>query len=153
MQTKVILGIDFGTSNSLVGGWRNGKRIEALPIDPTAVDSTLMRTLLYFPNRDLCYYGNEAIKNYIENDLEGRFFRSFKAHLPNNHYLGTVIDNRILTLESMIGIFLLELKKRAEAILNTPIDTAVFGKPARYSLDPVKEGFALHRMQKAIEFA
>ena len=148
-----ILAIDFGTSNSLVGAFHQGKRLEALPLDPLAADPTLMRTLLYFPHADQCYYGNEAIQRFIENDMEGRLFRSFKSHLPNASYLGTSIDRRVLRLEDLIGIFLLELKKRSEAILGGRIDRAVIGRPARYSMDPVADGFALHRMNKAAEFA
>ena len=148
-----ILAIDFGTSNSLVGAYHNGKTVAALPLDPKANDPTLMRTLLYFPNPDLCYYGVEAIDQYIEQDMEGRLFRSFKSHLPNQNYLGTVLDNRILTLESMVGIFLLELKKRAEKALDTSVERAVIGRPARYSMDAVADGFALHRMEKAAQWA
>jgi hypothetical chaperone protein len=153
MKDQITLGIDFGTSNSLVGGWRHGKRIEALAIDPSAADPTLMRTLLYFPHQDSCYYGNEAIRRYIENEMEGRFFRSFKSHLPNRSYLGTMLDNRVLSLENLVGTFLLELRKRAENLLQTPIESAVIGRPARYSMDPVEDEFALHRMRKAAEFA
>jgi len=152
-MSDTFLAIDFGTSNSLVGAFHKGKRVEALELDPKAPDATMMRTLLYFPHADLCYYGVEAIEQYIEQDMEGRLFRSFKSHLPNQAYLGTIINNRILTLESMIGIFLLELKKRAEKILGTPIENAVIGRPARYSMDEVADGFALHRMQKAAQFA
>ncbi|MGE0631228.1 MAG: Hsp70 family protein [Pseudobdellovibrionaceae bacterium] len=152
-MSEPVLAVDFGTSNSLVGAWVDGKRVEALPLDPGAGDPSLMRTLLYFPSEDICYYGKEAIQEYINNQMEGRLFRSFKSHLANQQYLGTVIGNRILTLESTVGIFLLELKKRAEKILGRPVTKAVFGKPARYSMDPVRESFALHRMKKAIEFA
>ncbi|MNL03122.1 Chaperone protein DnaK [compost metagenome] len=147
------LAIDFGTSNSLVGAFHQGKRVEALPLDMKASDPTLMRTLLYFPNPDLCHYGSEAIAQYIENDMEGRLFRSFKSHLPNKNYLGTVLENRILTLENMVGVFLLELKKRAEKALGASVDRAVIGRPARYSMDPVADGFALHRMEKAAKLA
>ncbi len=153
MSSDSILSIDFGTSNSLVGAYHEGKRFEALPLDPKAADSTLMRTLLYFPHADQCYYGAEAIHEYIEQDMEGRLFRSFKSHLPNQNYLGTVLNNRILTLENLVGVFLLELKKRAEKALNTTITKAIIGRPARYSMDDVADGFALHRMRKAAEMA
>ncbi|WP_413291231.1 Hsp70 family protein [Bdellovibrio sp. HCB337] len=152
-MSETFLAIDFGTSNSLVGAYHKGQRVEALALDPKAADPTLLRTLLYFPHADLCYYGAEAIEQYIEQDMEGRLFRSFKSHLPNQAYLGTVISNRILTLENMVGIFLLELKKRAEKALGTSIENAVIGRPARYAMDDVAHGFALHRMQKAAQFA
>jgi hypothetical chaperone protein len=153
MNSDTILSIDFGTSNSLVGAFSKGHRHEALAIDSAAADPTLMRTLLYFPHADLCYYGSEAISEYLAQDMDGRLFRSFKSHLPNANYLGTILDNRILTLENLIGVFLLELKKRAEKALGTEVERAVIGRPARYSMDEASDAFALHRMQKAAKFA
>lgn len=152
-KNLTTLAIDFGTSNSLVGAFQKGQRIEALPLDPFAKDPSLMRTLLFFPDADHCFYGTQAISKFIENEMEGRLFRSFKAHLPNQNYLGTMIDNRVLSLENIIGIFLLELKKRSEKILGEKITRTVLGRPARYSMDDVSEGIALHRMKKAAEFA
>lgn len=153
MKSHNRLAVDFGTSNSLVGAICNGQKVEALPIDPHSADPTLMRTLLYFPTADVCYYGAEAISQFIENDMDGRLFRSFKSHLPNDKYLGTMMDNRVLTLENLIGTFLLELKKRAEKILDTSFEEVVLGRPARYSMNDVSDGFAVHRMRKAAEFA
>jgi hypothetical chaperone protein len=153
MRSEPVLAIDFGTSNSLIGAWMDGRRVEALPVDAAAPDPTLMRTLLYFPNGDVCFYGSEALRRYLENEMEGRLFRSFKSHLPNRNYLGTFIDDRPLTLEYMVGVFLLEMKRRAEAQLKRSADTAVIGRPARYSLDAASDNFALHRMMKAAEFA
>lgn len=152
-KSDSILAIDFGTSNSLVGAVINGKAIEALPLDSKATDPTLMRTLLYFPHGDLCYYGAEAILQYSEHDMEGRLFRSFKTHLANPSYLGSVIGNRILSIDHMVGTFLLELKKRAEKILGQTVNRVVLGRPARYSMDAVNDELALQRMTKAAQFA
>jgi hypothetical chaperone protein len=152
-MSETILAVDFGTTHSLVGAFHKGKEITQIPLDPYSKDPTLMRTLLFFPDPDQCFYGVDAINKFIEFGMEGRLFRSFKSHLPNQGYLGTVINNRILTLESMIGIFLLEIKKRSEAFLKTKIDKVVLGRPARYSMDVVADEFAFHRMRKAAEFA
>lgn len=152
-QLDTILAIDFGTSHSLVGAFHHNKRIEALPIEPNQQEKSLMRSLLYFPHADECFYGSEALSKYTELEMEGRLFRSFKSHLPNKNYIGTVIDNRILTLETMVGLFLLELKKRAENQLGTKITKAVIGRPARYSMDVISDEFAIYRMKKAAEFA
>lgn len=152
-MSDTILAIDFGTSHSLVGALHQGKSTGALPLDLYSEDQSLMRTLLYFVNEDTCFYGAEALIKFNEFEMEGRLFRSFKSHLPNKNYIGTIVDNRILTLENMVGIFLLELKKRAEKKLGTSITKAVIGKPARYSMDDVADGFALYRMRKAAEFA
>ena len=153
------LAIDFGTSNSLVGAYCFGDhktkahRIEAMPLDPSAVDPTLIRTLMYFPSDNICFYGTQALHEFVNNDMEGRLFRSFKTHLPNKNYLVTTIGNRILSLETLVGTFLLELKKRAENYLQVKIDSVVLGKPARYAMDEVADSFALYRMRKAAEFA
>ena len=153
MNNETILAVDFGTSNSLAGAWAEGQRVEALELDPGATDPSLLRTLLYFPHKDACYYGHQAITQFIEHDLEGRLFRSFKSHLPNRSYLGTFINDRVLSLENLVGIFLLEMKRRAEALLKKEVTSVVLGRPARYSMDPASESFALHRMTKAAEFA
>jgi len=153
LNNETILAIDFGTSHSLVGAFHQGKRVDDLAIDPSGSDPTLMRTLLYFPHADQCFYGSEALSKFTEMEMEGRLFRSFKSHLPNKNYLGTIIDNRILTLETMIGLFLLELKKRAEKALGATVTKAVIGRPARYSMDTVADEFAIHRMKKAAEYA
>lgn len=148
----LTLAIDFGTSNTLAGVFRNNK-IELLPLDSEASDPRIFRTLLYFPDANQAFYGKNAITEFTENDFSGRLFRSFKAHLPNPHYLGTSIQTRRLPIEEMVGLFLLEVKKRAEKILRKKVTRALVGRPALYSLDPVKEAIATHRMQKAIQFA
>lgn len=150
-----ILCVDFGTSHTLAGVIfpKNKELNQKIKLEPDAEDPYLMRTLLFFPHADLCFYGAEALKMFIENDMEGRIFRSFKAHLPNKNYLGTILDNRILNLETLIGLFLLEIKKRSEKQINEKITEIILGKPARYSMDPVADEFAVHRMKKAAEYA
>jgi hypothetical chaperone protein len=146
--------MDFGTSNSLVGMVSKSQHISNLPIDPLASDPSVMRSLVYFLNEDRAYYGIEAIREYIENDFDGRLFRSFKSHLSNPSYFGTLIGkNRRLPLEDLVGLFLLQMKRRAETQLQTQINSVVLGRPARYSMDPLEHELALHRMRKAAEIA
>jgi len=151
---ETLLAIDFGTSNSLVGFVSSQKYFESIPLDPEASDSSMMRSLVYFQNEDQAFYGSAAIKEYIQNEFEGRLFRSFKSHLPNTSYLGTMVGkNRRLPIEELVGLFLLQLKKRAETQLEITSDAVVLGRPARYSMDPIEDELALHRMKKAAEYA
>lgn len=148
------LAIDFGTTNSLAGIAAGADEARILPLDPFNVqDASLFRSLVYFPHANQAYYGSEAIHQYLEQNMDGRLFRSFKAHLPNAAYLGTMVETRRLPLEELVGTFLLELRRRSEKILDAPVETAVFGRPAKYSMDEVQHSFAVHRMNKAIEFA
>lgn len=151
-MSNAVLAVDFGTTNSLAGAWI-GERVEALPLDSHASDPTLFRTLLYFPDQNACFYGAEAMNRYKDLEMEGRLFRSFKAHLPNPRYGGTVVEDRVVTIEDMVGLFLLEIKRRAEKELKVKFDKVVLGRPARYSMDPTSENIALHRMKKAAQFA
>jgi hypothetical chaperone protein len=153
MPKALTLAIDFGTSNSLVGAARGDDRIEALPIDPVAKDPSLMRTLLYFVDSRECYFGAQTIPKYVENEMEGRLFRSFKSHLANRSYSGTSVGDRVMSLENLVTTFLIELKKRSEDILGEKAERAIIGKPARYSLDPAVDEFALGRMGRAVEAA
>lgn len=146
--------MDFGTSNSLAGMVSAEKQMTTLPLDRFAKDHSIMRSLVYFLNEDKAYYGEEAIQEYIQNDFEGRLFRSFKSHLSNASYLGTTIGkNRRLPIEELIGLFVLQMKRRSEATIGHTVDSVVLGRPARYSMDPIEDELALHRMKKAAQFA
>lgn len=154
MAKNSLLAMDFGTSNSLVGMVSDTQNLTTLPLDPSARDSSIMRSLVYFPDENKAYYGEEAINEYIQNDFEGRLFRSFKSHLSNPSYLGTLIGkNRRLPLEELVGLFILQMKRRAESSIQAQVDSVVLGRPARYSMDPIEDELALHRMRKAAEFA
>ncbi len=150
-----VLCVDFGTSHTLAGVAYpdSEKKNQKIKLEPKLADPYLMRTLLYFPTMNECYYGSQALEKFIENEMEGRIFRSFKAHLPNKNYLGSIIDNRILNLETMIGTFLLEIKKRSELQVGHQLTKIILGKPARYSMDVIEDEFALFRMTKAAQFA
>ncbi len=154
------LAIDFGTTNSLAGYKKENENI-ILELDPVLSqapkknvrDSRMFRSLLYFPHETQVFYGAEALREYQDNMYEGRLFRSFKSHLSNQAYLGTTVGNRRWPLEEMVGLFLLEIKKRSEKIAGLTFDRAIVGRPAKYSMDAVAHGFAVHRMEKALQFA
>ena len=147
------VGIDFGTTNTCVSV-REGKRIRVLEIDPLSAQSTLMRTLIYIPNRNESFYGKNAIDQYFDRGMEGRFFQSVKKLLPNPDFTGTSVFGIRLGVEALVARFLSELKKRIEKEVG-PIDGVPihFGRPARYSLEPEREELAVVRFKKAIELA
>ncbi|RYZ75646.1 MAG: Hsp70 family protein, partial [Proteobacteria bacterium] len=145
--------IDYGTSNSLLVA-TDGESVTApLDLDPSALDPTVLRSILYFPNSKLCYYGQNAINQYNENSGEGRLIRSIKKYLPSESYVGSYIEDRVVRLEDLIGFFLLEIKKRGEAQVGRPVDRVVLGRPAKFSADPAKDQLAQYRLEKAAELA
>ncbi len=145
--------IDYGTSNSLLVATDGVHVTEPLELDPLAVDTSVLRSILYFPNADACFYGQDAIDQYSDNHGEGRLIRSVKKYLPSESYLGSWIDNRLVRLEDLISFFLLEMKRRAEKTLGAEVTDVLLGRPAKFSADPVKDGLAQHRLKRAAELA
>ncbi len=147
------IGIDFGTTNTCVAVREEGKT-RILQIDPPSSEPTLMRTLIYIPNRNENFFGKNAIDQYFDRGMEGRFFQSIKKLLPNKDFSGTSVFGIRLTTETLIAKFLTELKKRIEhevgSIDGIPIR---MGRPARYSLESDRETLAIDRFLRAIELA
>ncbi len=145
--------IDYGTSNSLLVATDGINVTKPLALDPTATDPSVLRSILYFPDGNSCYYGQDAIDQYSDNHGEGRLIRSVKKYLPSESYIGSWIDNRMVRLEDLISYFLIEMKKRAEKQLGREVTDVLLGRPAKFSSDPVKDKLAQYRLEKAAELA
>src|SRR5690606_9023407 len=125
--------IDFGTSNSLLAHVSETGVITQVPLDP--VSGTVLRSLLYTPEKNIWYFGTEAISNYVAEEGAGRFFRSIKKFLPEPGYTGTSVHNRNVNISELISVFLSEMKKRSDRFIGKKINKVVMGRPALYSLD------------------
>lgn len=150
---KVVFAIDYGTSNSLLAATDGETVTTPLELDPGAPDPTVLRSVLFFPHQNLCFYGSDAVKEYSEAQGSGRLIRSIKKYLPSESYQGSWIEDRVVKLEDLIGFFLLEMRKRASRALDVDVTSAVLGRPAKFSEDPVKDKLAQYRLEKAAQFA
>ena len=65
--------IDFGTSNSLLSYVKDDGSIISVPLEKDG--GLVLRSLLYTPEHNVWHFGKEAIKEYVNTDGEGRFFR------------------------------------------------------------------------------
>ncbi len=85
---------------------------------------------------------------YIEKDIysPGRLFLSFKMGLASAEYVGTLVGSYFFTLEDIIATYLYTTRRRAEAQLETDLDTIVLGCPVRYSDKVEADAFARERM-------
>lgn len=149
----LVYAIDFGTTHSLLAAADPEKKYSPIPLDPWSSDPTLLRTLLYFPNATQCFYGAQAIEEYMHHDLQGRLLRSMKKFLPSRHFVGTFIDQRPFNLEDLIGLFLKEMKQRADAYFKIEGKGVVLGRPARFSNDPTDDQYAEYRLKRAARMA
>lgn len=150
----MIYAIDFGTTNSLLGAAENSKTLHMpIPLDLNAVDSTILRSVMFFPERKPAFFGSDAIHEYVKHGMQGRLIRSIKKFLPMRSFSSTSIGGKQIQLENIIGIFLTEMRARANQHFNRDVDRVVLGRPARFSSDPEEDKLAENRLEKAAKIA
>lgn len=145
--------VDYGTSNSLLAAVDNGRVLPPAPLDPTAKDPSILRSVLFYPDGERVFFGAEAVREFVRHDLEGRFFRSVKKFLPSPGFTGTQIGREVVPLESIVGTFLGEMKKRADAHYGRAENAVLLGRPARYSAAEAEDKLAEDRMRAAAKLA
>ncbi|MBJ6725057.1 Hsp70 family protein [Geomesophilobacter sediminis] len=146
MQT--VFGIDFGTTNSALSIYRDGK-VEIADIDAFNGNASLMRSVLYFNEDEEIFTGQEAIDNYVSDGAAGRFMQSIKNFLPNRSFEGTEVFGKKYLIEDLVAIILKKIKAQGEAWVGSPVDSVVLGRPVVFSEDPEKDALAQSRLEKA----
>jgi len=91
---------------------------------------------------------------YEEMDFgTGRLFHALKSALKSPNYKGVRIFGKEYSLEEMIGIFVNNLKKAADAFGNDEKKSVVCGRPVKFSIDLKADKEAQDRLEKAIKSA
>jgi hypothetical chaperone protein len=91
---------------------------------------------------------------YEEMDFgTGRLFHALKSALKSPNYKGVRIFGKEYSLEEMIGIFVNNLKKAADAFGKDEKKSVVCGRPVKFSIDPKADKEAQDRLEKAIKSA
>ena len=144
-QAAIACGIDFGTSNSTVGWCRPGQST-LLPLE---VDKPTLPSVIFFHADDgHASYGRAALADYLEGH-EGRMMRSLKSLLGTSMMDGhTEMGGRALPFRDLLGMFIGELKRRAERVAGREFTQAVLGRPVFFVDDDVK---ADQRAQQTLE--
>lgn len=149
MKQPYIYGIDFGTSNSTLAILDTQKN--------EIVGLFTVPSLLFFPESNngipLHFVGEEAIAQYLGNNMEGRFMKSVKRVLPNKSFRDTQIGAKRFTAEELVGLILRHLKVMADAFLGEEIGTAVIGRPVLFDENPEKDVLAQERLNRAATIA
>ncbi len=148
-KEEVIVGIDLGTTNSLVAFINPDK-------NPQVINDTgkgvLVPSVVHFDTTGSITVGNEA-KNYLVTDPQNTIFSvkrllgrsyhdienykdffSYKVIDDNTESLVKVkVGDRFYTPIELSGLILKELKERAEHALKTPVNRAVITVPAYFN--------------------
>lgn len=152
-SSQDCLAIDFGTSNSLVAAIVDSKPTAPLAIDPEGPEPTILKSVLYSPEKGEWCFGFEAIRRYYDEGAQGRVFRSLKKFLPESGFKGTQVHGAFHTTEDLIARILRELRRRANEILDRDMTRVILGRPALFAPDEASHQLAVDRMTTAAKAA
>jgi hypothetical chaperone protein len=149
-----VYAIDFGTSNSLLAAANRSGSHPPIPLDPSAEDPSLLRSVLFFPEARgpvgaSLALGRAAIEQYVAQGSRGRLVRSLKRFLSMRSFVRTQINARTYSLEELIAIVLREMRERADRYFGARVTRALLGRPARFAADPEEDAFAEGRLRQA----
>lgn len=152
-MTPSIYAIDFGTSNSLLAGVDASGTSAPIALDPSASDPAVFRSILYFSEESEWSFGAKALPAYVAAGMRGRLLRSIKRFLPMRSFIQTTLGRRSVKLEELVGIFLREMRERANRHFDADVRSVLLGRPARFSLDAEEDRLAQSRLEEAARFA
>lgn len=146
-----LYAIDFGTSNSLLAAASADAVFDPVPLDPTASDPTILRSILCFPDAGGVFVGDEALRQFVEHGAEARLLRSIKHHLGSRSFRGTILRGKLVSAEELVAVLLREMRVRADAHFGAEVRRVLLGRPVHF--DGADDAFAEARLRKAAELA
>jgi hypothetical chaperone protein len=142
-------GLDFGTSNSTF----STLGADGLPcLLPVEAGSPTIPTVVFFSfEADRTDFGRAALAEYVGGG-EGRLLRSIKSVLGTTLMNDTTrVGNRKVAFTEILGLFVAELKTRAEASLGESLDSIVVGRPVHFvDDDAVADAQAQGQLEAAV---
>ena len=122
-----VIGIDLGTTNSLVSIWRDGK----IELIPNSFGEYLTPSVVSFGKDGEIYVGKVAKERLITAPEVS--FAEFKRNMgTGNHYFA---DMKFYTAEDLSSFVLRKLREDAEAYLGEKVTEAVISVPAYFNDD------------------
>ena len=126
----LVLGIDFGTSNSACALIDAQGALQVIPLNGAKAE---MPTALFFASEThSVLYGAEAMQAYL-NGTEGRLLRSLKSLMGSrlmDEY--TAVGDKSIRFFDIVVLFFKELKRRCEAHVGQPLTHAMLGRPVHF---------------------
>ena len=144
----LVLGIDFGTSNSAAALIGADGQMQTIVLDGGRAE---MPTALFFAiETHTVLYGSEAMQAYL-NGTEGRLLRSLKSLLGSqlmDEY--TAVNGQSIRFFDIVVLFFKELKRRCEAQVGQPLTRAMLGRPVHFVDDnPERDALAQETLGRA----
>ena len=144
----LVLGIDFGTSNSAAAYVDAAGQLQVIPLER---DRSEMPTAVFFATETQhVLFGQDAMTAYLS-DVEGRLLRSLKSLLGSalmeEH---TAVGDRSMRYFDIVVLFFKELKRRCELHLGRSVQHAMLGRPVHFVDDnPERDTLAQETLGRA----
>lgn len=122
-----IIGIDLGTTNSLVSVWKDGKA----QLIPNSFGEYLTPSIVSFGEDGEVFVGKIAKEMLITNPT--RTFKEFKRDMGTD--IKYMVDGKSYSPEELSAFVLKKLKEDAEAYLGETVNEAVISVPAYFDDD------------------
>ena len=148
----VVLGIDFGTSNS-AASWRVGHG-PAQPLKLEGEAHALPTALFFNAEEHRTHFGRDAVAQYLAG-TEGRLMRSLKSLLGSPLLLEkTEVNGQGISFQEIIATFLAEIKTRAVRQMGAEPTQVVLGRPVHFVDDhPERDALAQQMLLQAAHMA
>lgn len=148
----VVLGIDFGTSNS-AASWRVGHD-PAQPLKLEGEAHALPTALFFNAEEHRTHFGRDAVAQYLAG-TEGRLMRSLKSLLGSPLLLEkTEVNGQGISFQEIIATFLAEIKARAVRQMGAEPTQVVLGRPVHFVDDhPERDALAQQMLLQAAHMA
>ena len=107
------------------------------------------------PRKDAPSDVREAVRAHamVEINSPGRLFQSLKTSLRHQGFDGTQVFGTHYQIEELTAMILQEIKEAVDREAGTDVDTAVFGRPVRFSTREVENEVAEDRLRRAAGIA
>jgi hypothetical chaperone protein len=149
-----VIGIDFGTTNSVVAVLRSDGSTETARFSADGAIQDMFRSVLCFWTDEVRAGGKlrhaagpAAIESYIDDPLDSRLIMSMKSYLAQGSFSETRVFGRPFTLEALIALFLREFF--AQAGIDPTEAHVVAGRPVRFAGEFANDSLGAGRLRAA----
>ena len=155
MRGGCSIGIDFGTTNTVIALARPGETVRTVAFRDDRELSDLYRSVLCFerlsasPHDIQAQAGSKAIRAYLASIYETRFIQSFKSHVASPSFDETRIFGRGYKFEDLLSVLFRHAIADADGQFIQPGGRVVAGRPVAFVGGAPDEALAIQRYGEA----